>query len=72
MLQLLRSKFGPDLPVGARQDTVKDPASLEGIQLFEALVSETLGCVLKDVDDMRRFRAEVAKTGLSPFLPTAS
>ena len=35
-------------------------------------VAETLGCVLKDVDDMRRFRAEVAKTGLATFLPAAS
>jgi hypothetical protein len=36
------------------------------------LVAETLGCVLKDVDDMKRFRAEVAKAGLATFLPAAS
>src|SRR5262247_1206221 len=47
-------------------------ASLHAEHLDEALVGETLGCVLKDVDDMKRFRAEVAKTGLAPFLPTPS
>ena len=47
-------------------------ASLHADHIDEALVSETLGCVLKDVDDMKRFRAEVAKTGLAPFLPTPS
>ena len=45
-------------------------ASLHADHIDEALVGETLGCVLKDVDYMKRFRAEVAKNGLSPFLPT--
>jgi hypothetical protein len=31
-------------------------------------VGETLGCILKDADDMKRFRAEVAKSGLASFL----
>jgi len=47
-------------------------ASLHADHIDETLVGETLGCVLKDVDDMKRFRAEVAKTGLSAFLPTPS
>jgi MoxR-like ATPase len=47
-------------------------ASLHADHIDEALVNETLGCVLKDVDDMKRFRNEVAKTGLAPFLPTPS
>src|SRR5207249_3057569 len=47
-------------------------ASLHADHIDELLVTETLGCVLKDVDDMRRFRAEVAKSGLSPFLPAPS
>jgi len=47
-------------------------ASLHADHIDEVLVSETLGCVLKDVDDMKRFRAEVSKTGLTPFLPTPS
>ncbi|PYN17669.1 MAG: ATPase, partial [Candidatus Rokuibacteriota bacterium] len=37
-------------------------ASLHADHIDEALVAETLGCVLKDVDDMKRFRAEVAKS----------
>src|SRR5881409_1706179 len=47
-------------------------ASLHADHIDEELVAETLGCVLKDVDDMKRFRAEVAKAGLSPFLPAPS
>jgi MoxR-like ATPase len=46
--------------------------SLHADHLGEELVQETLGCVLKDADDIKRFRAEVAKAGLSPFLPTSS
>jgi MoxR-like ATPase len=44
-------------------------AGLHADHLDEALVAETLGCVLKDADDIKRFRAEVAKNGLAPFLP---
>src|SRR5207245_11296781 len=47
-------------------------ASLHADHIDEALVAETLGCVLKDVDDMKRFRAEVAKSGLAPFLSAPS
>jgi MoxR-like ATPase len=47
-------------------------ASLHADHIDDALVAETLGCVLKDVDDMKRFRAEVAKTGLATFLPVAA
>src|SRR5262244_446527 len=47
-------------------------ASLHADHIDEALVGETLGCVLKDVDDIKRFRAEVAKTGLAPFLASPS
>ena len=47
-------------------------ASLHADHIDEVLVGETLGCVLKDVDAMKRFRAEVAKTGLAAFLPTPS
>jgi hypothetical protein len=35
-------------------------------------VNETLGVVLKDAEDIKRFRAEVAKAGLTPFLPVQS
>jgi len=47
-------------------------ASLHADHIDEALVAETLGCVLKDVDDMKRFRAEVAKSGFTPFLSAPS
>jgi MoxR-like ATPase len=47
-------------------------AGLHADHLDEALVTETLGCVLKDADDMKRFRAEVGKAGLAPFLQVPS
>jgi MoxR-like ATPase len=47
-------------------------AGLHADHLDETLVSETLGCVLKDADDIRRFRAEVGKAGISPFLQIPS
>jgi MoxR-like ATPase len=43
-------------------------AGLHADHLDEAVVSETIGCVLKDADDIKRFRAEVQKSGLAPFL----
>src|SRR2546425_8311112 len=58
--------------VAGTLDWAQALASLHADHIDEALVNETLGCVLKDVDDMKRFRAEVAKAGLSPFLPTPS
>jgi len=45
-------------------------AVLHADHLDGELVRETLGCVLKDADDIKRFNAEVAKTGLSPLLAT--
>ena len=47
-------------------------AGLHADHLDEAIVSETLGCVLKDADDIKRFRAEVGKAGLAPFLQVPS
>jgi hypothetical protein len=44
-------------------------AALHADHLDETVIGETLGCVLKDADDMKRFRAEVVKNGLTPFLP---
>jgi MoxR-like ATPase len=46
-------------------------AGLHADHLDETLVNETLGCVLKDADDMKRFRTEVNKSGLAPFLQQA-
>jgi MoxR-like ATPase len=44
-------------------------ASLHADHLDEEVVGETLGCVLKDADDIKRFRVEVGKAGLASFLP---
>jgi MoxR-like ATPase len=44
--------------------------ALHADHLDADLVNETLGCVLKDADDIKRFHAEVAKDGLRAFLPT--
>src|SRR5574341_71959 len=44
-------------------------AGLHADHLDEPVIAETLGCLLKDAEDMKRFRAEVARTGLTPFLP---
>ncbi len=44
-------------------------AGLHADHLDEEIVSETLGCVLKDADDIRRFKSEVTRNGLAPFLP---
>jgi MoxR-like ATPase len=43
-------------------------AALHADHLDAALVAETLGCILKDADDIKRFRAEVDRSGLTPFL----
>jgi MoxR-like ATPase len=47
-------------------------ASLHADHLDEAIVAETLGCVLKDADDIKRFRSEVARGGLAAFLPATA
>jgi MoxR-like ATPase len=43
-------------------------AGLHADHLDEELVAETLGCLLKDADDIRRFKAEVSKNGLTALL----
>ncbi len=45
-------------------------AVLHADHLDAELLRETLGCVLKDADDIKRFHAEAAKTGLSSLLAT--
>jgi MoxR-like ATPase len=47
-------------------------AGLHADHLDQELVAETLGCLLKDADDIRRFKAEVSKNGLTPFLSVQS
>jgi hypothetical protein len=47
-------------------------ASLHADHLDETVVSETIGCVLKDADDIKRFRTEMQKSGVAPFLHASS
>jgi len=42
-------------------------ASLHADHLDEDLVLETLGCVLKDADDIKRFKRELTSSGLKRF-----
>jgi MoxR-like ATPase len=46
--------------------------SLHADCLDEELVAETLGCVLKDADDVRRLKRELASSGLKRFVPAES
>jgi len=43
-------------------------ASLHADHLDEDLVVETLGCVLKDADDIKRFKRELTSSGLKRFV----
>jgi MoxR-like ATPase len=44
-------------------------SSLHADSLDEELVAETLGCVLKDADDVKRFKRELTGSGLTRFVP---
>jgi MoxR-like ATPase len=68
MESLRRVRLAKVPGVAETLDWAQALAGLHADHLDEALVSETLGCVLKDADDIKRFRAEVAKGGLAPFL----
>ncbi|HWN14647.1 MAG TPA: MoxR family ATPase [Candidatus Dormibacteraeota bacterium] len=43
-------------------------ASLHADHIDEELVIETLGCVLKDADDVKRFKRELTSSGLKRFV----
>ena len=68
MESLRRMRLAKVPGVAETLDWAQALASLHADHLDESLVAETLGCVLKDSDDMKRFRAEIGKTGLTPFL----
>jgi len=72
MEALRRMRLAKVPGVAETLDWAQALASLHADHLDEVLVAETLGCVLKDSDDMKRFRAEVHKTGLTPFLSVSS
>jgi MoxR-like ATPase len=68
MESLRRVRLAKVPGVAETLDWAQALAGLHADHLDETIVTETLGCVLKDADDIRRFRAEVAKGGLTPFL----
>ena len=68
MESLRRMRLAKVPGVAETLDWAQALAALHADHLDEELVAETLGCLLKDADDMRRFRGEVAKAGLTPFV----
>jgi MoxR-like ATPase len=68
-MEHLRGKRLAKVPgVAETLDWAQALTDLHADHLDEAVVAETLGCILKDADDIKRFRAEVAKEGLGAFL----
>jgi MoxR-like ATPase len=72
MESLRRVRLSKVPGVAETLDWAQALAALHADHLDEEIVTETLGCVLKDADDIKRFRAEVAKSGLSPFVSVSS
>ena len=72
MESLRRVRLAKVPGVAETLDWAQALAGLHADHLEETLVAETLGCVLKDADDIKRFRAEVGKAGLAPFLQVPS
>src|SRR5438477_6461016 len=70
MESLRRMRLAKVPGVAETLDWAQALATLHADHLDEALVSETIGAILKDADDIKRFRAEVAKSGLGPLLAT--
>jgi MoxR-like ATPase len=68
MASLRRVRLAKVPGVAETLDWARALAHLHADHLDETLVSETLGCVLKDADDIKRFRTEMAKGGLAPLL----
>ena len=68
MESLRRVRLAKVRGVAESLDWAQALTGLHADHLDETLVTETLGCILKDADDIKRFRAEVGKAGLAPFL----
>jgi MoxR-like ATPase len=71
MESLRRMRLSKVPGVAETLDWAQALAVLHADHLDAELVQETLGCVLKDADDIKRFKAEASKTGLSAFLPSS-
>ena len=70
MESLRRMRLAKVPGVAETLDWAQALAALHADHLDEAIVSETIGAVLKDADDIKRFRAEIARSGLGPLLAT--
>jgi MoxR-like ATPase len=68
-MEHLRGKRLAKVPgVAETLDWAQALADLHADHLDATVVAETLGCVLKDAEDIKRFRADVAREGLGAFL----
>jgi MoxR-like ATPase len=68
-MESLRSLRLAKVPgVAETLDWAQALASLHADHLDEELVLETLGCVLKDADDVKRFKRELTASGLKRFV----
>ena len=70
MESLRRMRLAKVPGVAETLDWAQALAVLHADHLDEAIAGETIGAVLKDADDIKRLRAEVAKSGLGPLLAT--
>lgn len=69
-METLRTVRLAKLPgVAETLDWAQALSSLHADHLDEDLVAETLGCVLKDPEDIRRVKREMDASGLKRFLP---
>jgi len=69
-MESLRTVRLAKLPgVAETLDWAQALCSLHADHLDEELVAETLGCVLKDPDDIKRVKRELDASGLKRFLP---
>ncbi len=69
-METLRTVRLAKLPgVAETLDWAQALSSLHADHLDEDLVAETLGCVLKDPEDIRRVKRELDASGLKRFLP---
>ena len=68
-METLRTVRLAKLPgVAETLDWAQALSSLHADHLDEELVLETLGCVLKDPDDIKRVRKELAASGMKRFV----
>jgi MoxR-like ATPase len=68
MEALRRMRLAKTPGVAETLDWAQALAALHADHLDDVLVSETIGCVLKDADDIKRFRGEVSRAGVAAFL----